>query len=177
MEAIIVDESLLPVSPGNTGELLMTGPQLTPGYLDDPSRTAAAFTVPPGKQEIYYRTGDIVREIDDKGTMVFLGRVDHQIKVNGYRVELGEIEAAVREVSSVDEVVALGWPLTSTGAGANDLALASDKVDVEQQKERLQERLPKYAEPRNYYCFDRLPMTPNGKVDRRAVIQWLEDSA
>ena len=177
MEAIIVDESLLPVSPGQAGELLMTGPQLTPGYLDDPPKTAAAFTVPPGKKEIYYRTGDLVREIDDQGTMVFLGRVDHQIKVNGYRVELGEIEAAVREASSVDEVVALGWPSTSTGAGAIVVALAGLKVDVEQLKARLQERLPKYAAPRSYYCFDRLPMTPNGKVDRRAVIQWLEDSA
>ena len=80
---------------GETGVLLMTGPQLTPGYWRDPERTARAYVRPPGEARIFYRTGDRVRRGSAGAPMVYLGRLDNQIKVQGYRVELGEIEAAI----------------------------------------------------------------------------------
>jgi non-ribosomal peptide synthetase component F len=91
MEVLVADERLHEVAPGEVGELLMTGPQLSLGYLDDPEKTAGAFVTPPGREQVFYRTGDRVRRSDGRRPLVYLGRVDSQIKIQGYRVELGEI--------------------------------------------------------------------------------------
>ena len=96
MQAIVVDGDLREVEPGVDGELLLTGPQVTLGYWRDAQRTSTAFVVPPGLHETYYRTGDLVRRPRAAEPMTYVGRVDHQVKVNGHRVELGEIEHAYR---------------------------------------------------------------------------------
>ena len=95
MEAIVVREDLTEVAPGDDGELLMTGPQLSLGYWRDGEKTRRAFVAPPGRKQNYYRTGDRVRRPLPGKPMVYLGRVDNQIKILGHRVELGEIEAVV----------------------------------------------------------------------------------
>jgi non-ribosomal peptide synthetase component F len=174
MTALVVDEDLREVAPGGDGELLMAGPQVTPGYWHDPERTAAAFVVPPGRDAVHYRTGDRVRRPTNGGPLAYLGRVDHQIKVLGHRVELGEIEAALREESGIDAAIAVGWPLTPSGAGGIVAFLGDLEVDVDALRSALSARLPDYMVPRKVVLLEELPLNANGKFDRRALLASLE---
>lgn len=174
---VVVDESLREVEPGGDGELLLAGPQVTPGYWQDPEKTAAAFVEPPGRVGIHYRTGDRVRRptrSDDP--LVYLGRLDHQIKVMGHRVEIGEIEAALRDISGIDAAIAVGWPLTESGAGGIAAFLADPEVDVQALREELAERLPEYMVPRRIELLSELPLNANGKFDRKAMLGLLDES-
>lgn len=177
MDAIVVDENLSQVPEGGEGELLMTGPQLSLGYWEDPEKTAAAFVIPPGKDKVYYRTGDRVGKPFGTGPMHYLGRKDHQIKVLGHRVELGEVEAVLRQESGVEQAVAVGWPITPSGAGGIIAFLADRTVDSEAMRARLKTRLPGYAVPREIYVLPEFPLNPNGKVDRKALFKILEERA
>jgi amino acid adenylation domain-containing protein len=177
MKPLVVDEQLREVPPGETGELLMTGPQLSLGYLNDAEKTAAAFIKPPGKDEVYYRTGDRVRRSKAGRPMTFLGRVDHQIKMRGYRIEPGEIEAVLREEAQVQQAVAVGWPLVSGSAAGIVAFLGVDRADVDAIRDRVERRLPKYMAPREYRLMSDLPLNSNGKVDRKALIKILEGGA
>ena len=177
MKPLIVDESLHEVAAGETGELLMTGPQLSLGYWRDPARTAVAFVRPPGHEETYYRTGDRVRRPVGDGPILYLGRVDNQIQVMGNRVELGEVEAVVREESGIDGVVAVGWPISPNSAGGADgveVFLQSEDPAPAGLKERVSMRLPVFMTPRRYHCVARFPLNTNGKFDRNQLIKILE---
>jgi acyl-coenzyme A synthetase/AMP-(fatty) acid ligase len=148
MRAKVVDETLSEVAPGESGELTMAGPQCAPGYWRDPGKTAEAFVIPPGESEIFYRTGDRVIRPKPGQPMRFLGRLDSQVKILGYRVELGEIEAALREEASVDAAVVLGWPLAATGGARGVVAfIDDDSVDIKALQLRLANRLPRYMVP------------------------------
>ncbi len=173
MEAMVVREDLTEVDPGDDGELLMTGPQLSLGYWRDGERTERAFVAPPGKKQSYYRTGDRVRRPLPGKPIVYLGRVDNQIKILGHRVELGEIEAVVRKISGVDGVVALGWPVTSSGADGIEVFLQTDLVDVKILQEKFKSALPTYMVPRSVRLLPRFPLNANGKFDRGALINLL----
>ena len=175
MTVLVADEALLEVAPGETGELLMSGPQLTLGYWNDPQKTAAAFVTPPGQDRVFYRTGDRVRRAQADRPMVYLGRVDNQIKIQGYRVELGEIEAVLREEAQVDVAIAIGWPLTTSGADAVVAFIAADQADVPAITARARERLPSYMLPREIRLVSEFPLNVNGKVDRQALRAQLED--
>ncbi len=166
MRALVVDDVLAEAD--DVGELIMTGPQLTPGYLDDPERTADSFVVPPGHSDVHYRTGDRVRVLAD-GTMEYVGRVDHQIKVNGYRVELGEVEAAAREVLGGVGLVAVGHPPTPSGYGGIALVVEDEEVDGAAIRTELQAMLPAYMVPRLVTTQIPLPLNSNGKVDRASI--------
>src|SRR5439155_9357275 len=131
MRALIVDEQLGEVEDGRDGELLMTGPQLSPGYWQDEEKTRQAFVPVAGKNGAFYRTGDRVRRPRPGEPLVYLGRLDNQIKVLGHRVELGEVEAAVRQVSGLEGVVALGWPRTESGADGIEVFLETDNFDTD----------------------------------------------
>jgi amino acid adenylation domain-containing protein len=177
MQALVVDESLRAVPPGSEGELIMTGPQLTLGYWQDPERTAAAFIIPSGTDTVYYRTGDRVRRSTDDGPLVYIGRLDQQIKVNGYRVELGEVEAVLREEAGADVAVALGWPLTPSGAGGIAAFLGKVNADTEEIRTRLKARLPNYMVPHELRVLSEFPLNANGKVDRKALFKLLEETS
>jgi amino acid adenylation domain-containing protein len=177
MEALVVDEMLNEVEPGEDGELVMTGPQLTRGYWHDAERTAAAFVRVPGRRGIYYRTGDRARRPVGEAPLVYLGRLDHQIKVQGHRVELGEVEAALREAAGVDLAVALGWPISQTGAGGVVGFIGDTPLQVAAVRDKLKKRLPPYAVPREIHVLSDFPLNPNGKVDRRVLFKRLEGSA
>lgn len=174
MTTLVVDENLREVSVGKPGELLMAGPQVSLGYWKDPEKTAAAFVVPPGKQKIYYRTGDLVRKADRDRPMTYLGRRDHQVKVQGFRVELGEVEALLRQEAGVEVAIALGWPLLASGAGGIVAFLECTDANVVLLREKLKAKLPSYAVPRQIHLLPRLPLNSNGKVDRKALIAFLE---
>jgi amino acid adenylation domain-containing protein len=176
MEVKIVDPALRTLAPGEAGELSMTGPQLALGYWEDQARTAAAFVVPPGDKRTFYRTGDGVRW-PRPGPMTYLGRIDNQIKIQGYRVELGEIEAVLRQVSGADAAVALGWPRTASGANGVVAFVGAPHADAEAIRAAARARLPAYMQPSRVVLVASFPLNANGKIDRRALALSLEEDA
>ena len=169
MRTLIVNQQLNEVAPGQDGELLVTGPQMTLGYWKDPDKTAAAFITPPGRSEIYYRTGDRVRRPMPGGPINHLGRMDSQIKLRGHRVELGEIESAVRDACGRDGVVAVPWPVTENGYEGIEVFVEAEPLDVVALRGDIAGRLPDYMVPRRFHFLDRLPLNVNGKFDRKAL--------
>jgi len=174
MIALVADERLREVGCGEDGELMMTGPQMSLGYWRDPEKTAASFVTPPGREEVYYRTGDRVRRPLDGKPMIYLGRVDNQIKVLGHRVELGEVEAVLRELSGTDSVAAFGWPLVPGGASGIEAFIQTASVNAEELLKQVSLRLPMYMVPRKIHCVPTFPLNPNGKIDRKALMKVLE---
>ncbi|MBK7151882.1 MAG: AMP-binding protein [Sandaracinaceae bacterium] len=176
MRAIVVDEALAAVPRGEAGELLLAGVQVTPGYWQDAERTAKAFVVPPGETEVFYRTGDRVRW-PDGGPLLYLGRVDSQVKIQGYRVDPGEIEAVLRDVGRTEVAIALGWPLSTSGAdGVVGFVQAPHGASAEAREalgrtlvEASKARLPNRPQPSRVLLVDEWPLNANGKVDRNAL--------
>jgi len=175
MNVLVINQDLTEVAPGEEGELLMNGPQMSLGYWKDPERTAAAFVIPPGKADVYYRTGDRVRRPTGKRPLTHLGRTDFQVKVLGHRVELGEIEAVIRKASGLDGVVAVGWPVTSSGCGGIEVFLEGEVKEKDGLRKAAASRLPEYMVPRRFHCMDRLPRNVNDKFDRKAMLKSLEN--
>lgn len=175
MNVLVVDDKLHEVKPGEAGELLMNGPQMSLGYWRDPERTDSAFIVPPERKEIFYRTGDRVRRPAEDGPLTHLGRIDFQVKILGHRVELGEVEAVVRQASGVDGVVAVGWPASASGYGGIEVFIEGGSVEVDRLRELIASRLPDYMVPRRLHVMNRLPRNVNGKIDRNALLSMLGD--
>lgn len=175
MKVLVVDRNLREVRPGEEGELLMNGPQMSLGYWKDPEKTSAAFLVPPGKAETYYRTGDRVRRPVDGDPLKHLGRIDFQVKVLGHRVELGEIESVLRQTTGLEGIVAIGWPATPSGYGGVEVFLEGPWSDPDSLRRAVASRLPDYMVPRRLHFMDRLPKNINGKFDRKAMQKLLEN--
>ncbi|WP_191497891.1 non-ribosomal peptide synthetase [Mycobacterium simulans] len=154
------------------GELWVGGANVAAGYRNDPQRTAERFVEHDGTR--WYKTGDMARYWPD-GTIEFLGRADNQVQIRGYRVELGEVESALRSVPGVRHAVA-----GVVGANAPKLvaAIVGDPGEVgdiaEAVRKAVADLLPSYMIPTRVVLFERLPLTPNGKLDRRAVVALLE---
>jgi len=161
---------------GEPGELLMTGPQMTLGYWEDAERTAKAFVVPPGEERTFYRTGDRVR-YPEGGPLIYLGRVDNQIKIMGYRVELGEVEAILRELSGADVAIAIGWPMTASGADGIVAFVGAPDAEADGLLEAARPRLPNYMQPSAIHLVETFPLNANGKVDRNALRQRLQSES
>ena len=177
MRVEVVDENMREVAPGEDGELIVSGPQVTAGYWRDPEQTAAAFFVPNGASGSHYRTGDRVRRPIGDAPMTYLGRRDFQVKISGYRVELGEIEAVLREETGLDQVVVIGSPKTETGYAGVSAIVGDSSLDVDSLRARLAKRLPPYMVPREIRCLDRMPLNSNGKTDRNALAAMLQEEA
>lgn len=176
MTALVVDEQLREVAPGEDGELLMSGPQVALGYWNDPAATEKAFLVPPGKDETFYRTGDRVRRPVEGQSMNYLGRIDHQIKIRGNRVELGEVEAVLRELSGVGSVAVIGWPVTASGADALIAFLETEEADVRGLRRQVATRLPDYMRPKQIRLLNQMPLNANGKIDRGVLRKMCDDN-
>jgi len=153
----------------------MSGPQVALGYWKDQVKTSAVFIKPPGREAIYYRTGDLVRRPVGSCPLIYLGRIDHQIKIHGSRIELGEIEAILREAAGVDKAVALGWPVTASGADGTVAFLETSNADVNAVLQAVKARLPGYMVPREIRLIAEFPLNSNGKVDRKALMDFLEN--
>jgi len=177
MKYLVVDEELNSVGSGEKGELLMSGSQLSLGYLNDPERTRQSFVVPPGKNEVYYRTGDIVNCPVGDMPVLYYGRRDSQIQIRGARVELGEIEAVVREESNLDSVVAVAWPKTDIGAEGVEVFLGNGgrELDINMLLKKVSSRLHDYSVPRQFHVLDELPLNMNGKFDRKKLEKQLQE--
>jgi amino acid adenylation domain-containing protein len=160
-----------PVPPGVGGELLLGGHSLARGYLGRPALTAAAFIPDPWSPEAgarRYRTGDLVRHHAD-GRLDFLGRIDHQVKIRGVRVELGEVEARLRSLPHVREAVVNPYQLQTGSSQLVAYVLPEPELELTDLRGTLRELLPDAMVPTLFIALDTLPLTPNGKVDRRAL--------
>ncbi|MFF9150030.1 amino acid adenylation domain-containing protein [Streptomyces sp. NPDC014861] len=160
------------------GDLHIGGAGVAAGYLGDPERTAASFFPHPVTGEPLYRTGDRAR-YRAGGVLEFLGRADHQVKINGYRVELGEIETQLARIAAVESTVALvdtsrGEPSLAAfvvrPAEGGAPAVPADRAEL---LERLGEVLPPYMVPAVVLEIPELPLSGNGKVDRKALLALL----
>ncbi|MFI1584201.1 amino acid adenylation domain-containing protein [Embleya sp. NPDC020630] len=167
----VLDAHLRPVPVGVEGELHVGGPGLARGYWNDPRRTAEAFVPDPDVPgERLYRTGDrAIRRPD--GELLFLGRVDHQVKIRGIRVELGEIEAMLVAHPDIADAVVTKWEPTPGDHRllAYLVAAAGTRPEPEHVRAYLGERLPPYLVPTGLTLLDALPLSPNGKVDRKRL--------
>jgi amino acid adenylation domain-containing protein len=172
----VLDAELRPVPPGVPGELYLAGVQLARGYLRRPGLTAERFVPDPGGSGTrMYRTGDLVRRRVD-GAVEYLGRIDEQLKIRGYRVEPGEVAAVLTTHPGVREAVVVSvehagaahlvayWTPTGPADGAATGGPADDEL-----VEHCWEHLPEPMIPQFFVRLDGLPLTENGKVDRRAL--------
>ncbi|ALP39316.1 non-ribosomal peptide synthetase (plasmid) [Paenibacillus sp. IHB B 3084] len=160
-------QKLLPL--GAAGEMCIAGDGLARGYLHRPELTAEKFVANPYEAgEKLYRTGDLVRWLPD-GNIEFLGRIDDQVKIRGFRIELGEIEAQLMKHPLVREVAVIA---REDKQGEKYLAAyftAEGEPGAEELREQLMQELPDYMVPSSFMQLDDMPMTPSGKVDRKAL--------
>jgi amino acid adenylation domain-containing protein len=174
---VLLDEARQPVADGEPGELCVCGPQTVPGYWQSPEKTAEQFVLLPladGRTERFYRTGDRVRRLST-GDYVYLGRVDHQVKVLGHRVELAEVEAVISKHEGVTQAVAMGWPVRDGSAEGLVAFVTGRDVDPRDVTTRVRAALPDYMTPRTIFVVDALPLNANGKIDRPVLLQRLEN--
>ncbi|NJM46539.1 MAG: amino acid adenylation domain-containing protein [Alkalinema sp. RU_4_3] len=169
VQTYVLDNHLNPVPPGVVGELYLGGNALARGYLNQPETTAAAFIPNPFGPGCLYKTGDLVR---DRGTgnLQYLGRLDHQIKIRGFRVELGEVETALRKLKGIQSAAVIAQ-------GEQTLKLIAyvvlqhnhHSLTPETLKQSLRQQLPSFMVPATIILLPKLPLTSNGKLDRQAL--------
>ena len=171
----IMDEKRAEVAEGERGEIVIIGPNVSPGYLGRADLTEKAFFATDGTRA--YRTGDWGRT---RGGLIFFeGRMDGQIKLHGYRIELGDIESHLRNLPQISDAVVLvaeknGKPDSLAGfVVLRERGAGSDFEISLQFKKQLGDRLPNYMVPRKFWFLDAFPMTANGKADRRKLAELL----
>lgn len=163
----VVDRRMRAVRPGTPGELLIGGAGVVRGYHARPELTAERFVTDPFSDGRAYRTGDVVRR-STKGRIEFLGRIDHQIKIRGYRVELGEIESALLDHPDVTEAVVVA---RDDGGVARLIAyfVSGAPIAIDGLRASMAQGLPDFMVPSTFLPLAALPRTPNGKIDRAAL--------
>ena len=164
----VLDEHGLEVPDGDVGELYIGGSGLARGYRGQPELTLERFVSRGGER--LYRTGDLVRRAPD-GSLECMGRTDHQVKIRGFRIELGDVEAALCQCEALSWAAAAAW--TDTDGEKTLVAYVTLRngvsADPAALRRTLSARLPPYMIPSRFVRMDALPMTPNGKIDRKAL--------
>lgn len=170
-QAYVLDADLNPVPLGVAGELYLGGAQVARGYQPRAAQTAERFVASPfNAGERLYRSGDRVKMLED-GSLMFLGRVDDQVKVRGYRVELEEVARALRAQPAVAQAEVIVRESTEGQAKLYGYVVAQsgELISVDQLRDTLARSLPDYMVPDAVMLLETLPLTPNGKVDRKAL--------
>jgi amino acid adenylation domain-containing protein len=177
-QVYLLDESLNPVPVGEPGEICIAGDGVGKGYINDAELTQKQFVSNPfseDPQSRLYRTGDLGRFLPD-WNLEFVGRVDHQVKLRGFRIELGDVEATLRQHSNIREAVVL-----MKGFGPSDQRLIAFLVPKKEGTTReqledelrpfLKDKLPEYMVPSGFVRLNEIPLNPNGKADRLALVE------
>ena len=175
----VLDSLLQPLPIGVTGELFIGGAQTTRGYLGHPALTAERFVPDPFSTEPgarLYRTGDLTRYRHDH-TLEYFGRIDHQVKIRGFRVETGEIEAAFSEHAAVAQAVVVASPDETGQQQLAAYVVPQKAVTANELTVFLSAKLPVYMVPPTIMIMEALPLTPSGKVDRKALPSVSEAAA
>ena len=175
VRATIIDEKGHPLPEGQKGELCIAGPQITKGYWNNPEKNKTAFITIPGKQETYYRTGDLCQTLPD-GNILYYGRIDQQAKIQGYRVELGEIEyQAATHLNNQYRTIAITYQ-TLPGLDQIALFIESEPIETAPLIKHLENTLPHYMLPSTIKFIPQLPLNNSQKIDRIALKQQLNQT-
>lgn len=176
-QVYVLDERMEPLAIGAPGELLLGGEGLARGYLGQPALTAERFVPDPfSKREgaRLYRTGDWVRWRADRA-LDFIGRIDHQVKIRGYRIEMGEIETALCNLERVEQAVVVAREDEPGEKRLVAYVVACKEIELQELQDSLKQNLPEYMVPADFVMLKSMPLTPNGKVDRRALPEPAKD--
>ncbi|HET6287361.1 MAG TPA: AMP-binding protein, partial [Amycolatopsis sp.] len=176
-KVFVLDRNARLVPPGGVGELYAAGAGLADGYLGDEIETAQRFGhFSPDVAERLYRTGDLVR-LDPNGAVLFLGRADKQLKLDGHRIETEEIGAVLAGHPDLRDAVIVVSPRAgqSPRLVAAIVAHAGKDPDFRSLRAFLSQQLPNYAIPARWVVVDEIPLTRNGKVDEQALIDAATD--
>jgi D-alanine--poly(phosphoribitol) ligase subunit 1 len=170
--AVVMGVNGSPVEADEIGELWLGGAQISDGYINNDEENKNKFVeqaIPGQPYQRWYRTGDLVR-CDRTHGLLFHGRIDDQIKIQGYRAELLDVEEALRHASGVAEVAAVAWPISETGAAEGVVGFVC-RAEASQKEiiAGCRARLPSYMVPRKIVFIESLPLNSNGKVDRNAL--------
>jgi amino acid adenylation domain-containing protein len=162
-------------APYTPGEIFIGGATLSLGYWNSPAQTERAFVTDPHGRGRLYRTGDLAMRLED-GRLVYLGRSDHQVKVRGHRIELAEVERAVAQAGPFEQIAVLAQPLEIDGQTDNRLIAflklrAGASYDEPKLRAALSTLLPAAVTPSAFVTLETFPLTPNGKIDRRALLE------
>ncbi|CAF1536149.1 unnamed protein product, partial [Adineta ricciae] len=180
VEIYVLDAHFMHVPRGVTGELFVGGPSVARGYLHNPTLTDERFLVNPLKKTLsnnrLYKTGDLVRYLSDGRTLQFVGRIDEQIKVRGYRIELTEIECILSRVPEVRQTITMAQKDNAGQISLVAYVLLRTEFDSEKKQEirrtlrdHAMKHLPGYMVPNAYVILEFFPFLPNGKVNRKAL--------
>ena len=153
---------------GVPGELCIAGDGLARGYLNRPELTAEKFVKNPFGEGRMYRTGDLARWLPD-GNIEYLGRIDEQVKIRGFRIELGEIESKIREIENIKDCAVIAKADASGDKAIYAYYTSDNEVSVSEIRDRLSESLPEYMVPAFMMQIEEIPVTRNGKLDKRAL--------
>lgn len=172
--AYVLDPHFNLMPTGIPGELFLSGIGLSQGYFNQPALTAERFLPNPyasSPGQIFYKTGDQVLR-DEDGTLHYIGRLDHQVKLRGHRIELGEIQAQLLKIAAVQSAIAL---IRHTDHGNTMLAaVVAEGITTAEVQEALKRVLPQYMVPDQILILTSMPLTPNGKVDRQQLLHLAE---
>ncbi|MCX5774104.1 MAG: amino acid adenylation domain-containing protein [Fusobacteria bacterium] len=168
----IVDSSMNLLPFGISGELCISGLGVGAGYYKKPELTEKVFVKNPFNSERgyerLYKTGDLAQYCFD-GTIRIIGRIDHQVKIRGFRIEIGEIESRMLEIGSIEDVAILAIDDEIRGKYLVGYYVSREAESIEELKEKLEKNLPEYMVPTLFVHMENFPLTPNGKVDRKAL--------
>ncbi len=171
IRALILDDQLNEVQQGEKGQLCISGGQITPGYLNNEEKNKESFFVKDGNR--FYKTGDLCYK-DPAGDIFYCGRLDHQVKIQGFRIELSEIEVAVRSFADIN-VAAIGYK-NDKGLTQIGVFVENFKDDTRLIKQHLESKLPYYMIPSEIRSIRDFPVNTSGKVDRLALAKLLNES-
>ena len=169
LKAYILDSNNELVPAGVPGELCISGCSLSRGYLNMAELTESKFINNPfedGKK--LYKTGDLARWLPD-GNIEFLGRIDHQVKIRGFRIEPGEIENQLITYKGIKEAVVIDNEDKNGDKYLKAYFVAEEKIEISDLRNHLRQNLPDFMIPAHFICVDSIPLTPNGKIDRKAL--------